>query len=57
MSPSSPIIVGFGWFAAIARTCAAFEEQRRCFRAVARSGQQVSIGDRRHVFRERWAVW
>jgi len=47
---------GFGSFTAAARFCPAFEEQRQYFRAVARSGQVVSLGDRRRVFQERWAT-
>ena len=47
---------GFGSFSSAARFCPAFEEQRQYFRAVARSGQVVSLGDRRRVFQERWAT-
>ncbi len=47
---------GFGSFASAARFCPAFEEQRQYFRAVARSGQGVSLADRRRVFQERWAT-
>jgi len=47
---------GFGCFAAAARFCTGFEEQRQYFRAVARSGQVVSLADRRRVFQERWAT-
>jgi len=47
---------GFGRFAAAARFCPAFEEQRRYFRSVARSGEAVSLADRRRVFQERWAA-
>lgn len=47
---------GFGRFAAAARCCTGFEEQRQYFRAVARSGQLVSLGDRRRAFQERWAT-
>jgi transposase-like protein len=47
---------GFGSFASAARFCAGFEEQRQYFRPVARSGEAVSLGDRRRVFQERWAA-
>ncbi len=47
---------GFGSFASAACCCPAFEEQRQYFRAVARSGEAVSLADRRRVFQERWAA-
>ncbi len=47
---------GFSDFAAAARFCAGFEEQRQYFRAQARSGEQVSLAERRRRFRERWAA-
>ncbi len=47
---------GCGTFTAAARCCPAFEEQRQYFRPVARSGEAVSLADRRRVFRERWAA-
>jgi len=47
---------GFGRFAAAARCCTGCEEQRRYFRAVARSRQLVSLGDRRRAFQERQAT-
>ena len=47
---------GFGSFAAAARSCSAFEEQRQYFRAVATSGERVTLAERRRLFRERWAV-
>ena len=47
---------GFGAFDSAARFCAAFEEQRQYFRAVARSGQVVLLGDRRRAFQECWAT-
>jgi len=47
---------GFGSYAAAARFCRAFEEQRRYFRAVARSGEPVSLVSRRNVFGERRAT-
>jgi putative transposase len=47
---------GFGAFASAARFCAGFEEQRQYFRPVTRSGQVVSLGDRRRVFQERWST-
>ncbi len=47
---------GFGTVTSAARFCAGFEEQRQYFRPVARSGEAVSLGDRRRVFQERWAT-
>jgi putative transposase len=47
---------GFGSFASAARFCPAFEDQRQYFRAVARSGEAVSLGERRRVFQARWAT-
>jgi transposase-like protein len=47
---------GFGSFASAARFCAGFEEQRQCFRAVTRSGEPVSLAERRRRFRERWGA-
>jgi len=47
---------GFGSFASAACCCPAFEEQRQYFRAVAWSGEAVSLADRRRVFQERWAA-
>jgi transposase-like protein len=47
---------GFGSFASAARFCAGFEEQRQYFRAQARSGEPVSLAERRHRFQERWAA-
>ena len=47
---------GFGSFASAARFCTAFEEQRQYFRAVARSGEALSLADRRRVFQDHWAV-
>jgi transposase-like protein len=47
---------GFGRFASAARFCAGFEEQRQYFRTQARSGESVSLAERRRRFRERWAV-
>ncbi len=46
---------GFGNFAAAARFCTGFEEQRQYFRAQARSGEIVSLADRRRRFHERRA--
>jgi len=46
---------GFGSFAAAARFCTGFEEQRQYFRAQARSGEPVSLANRRRRFQERWA--
>jgi transposase-like protein len=47
---------GFGALASAARFCLACEEQRQYFRAVIRSGQGVSLEDRRRVFQERGAT-
>jgi len=47
---------GFGAFASAARFCPAFEEQRQYFRAQARAGELVSLGERRRRFRDRWAT-
>jgi putative transposase len=47
---------GFGSFAAAARFCLAFEEQRQYFRAQARPGAPVSLAERRRRFQERWAA-
>ena len=47
---------GFGSFASAARFCPAFAEQRRYFRAVARSGGVASPADRRRVFQGQWAA-
>jgi transposase-like protein len=47
---------GFGVFASAARFCPAFEEQRQYFRVATRPGAYVSLGDRRHLFQERWAT-
>jgi len=47
---------GFGSFASAARFCAGFEEQRQFFRAVSRSGERVSLAQRRGRFQERWAA-
>ncbi len=45
----------FGSLAAAARFCTGFEEQRQYFRAQARSGEPVSLANRRRRFQERWA--
>ncbi len=45
---------GFGNFAAAARCCSGFEEQRQYCRAPARSGAIVAPADRRRRFHERW---
>jgi transposase-like protein len=47
---------GFGAFASAARFCTGFEEQRQYFRAQARSGERVSLAERRHRFQDRWAA-
>jgi len=46
---------GFGSFAAAARFCTGFEEQRQYFRAQARSGEPVALAERRRRFQDRWA--
>ncbi len=46
---------GFGTFAAAARCCTGFEEQRQYFRTQARSEEGVALAERRHRFQERWA--
>ena len=45
---------GFGSFASAARFCTGFEEQRQYFRAQARSGERVSLAERRRRFQDRW---
>ena len=47
---------GFGSFTSAARFCTGFEEQRQYFRAQARSGERVSLAERRRRFQDRWAV-
>ncbi len=47
---------GFGSFAAAARCCPAFEEQRQYFRARTTTHERVSLGDQRCRFRARWAA-
>ncbi len=47
---------GFGAFASAARFCTGYEEQRQYFRAAIRSGEHVSLAERRQLFRERWAT-
>lgn len=47
---------GFGGFTSAARCCAGVEEQRQYFRAVTRSGEPVSLAERRRRFRECRAV-
>ena len=47
---------GFGNFAAAARFCTGFEEQRQYFRGQARSGEPVSLAERRRRFHERWVA-
>jgi len=44
---------GLGAFASAARFCSAFEEQRHDFRAQARSGERVSLAERRRRFQGR----
>lgn len=43
---------GFGSFASAARCCPAFAEQRQYFRAATRSGEPVSLAERRRRFQE-----
>ncbi len=47
---------GFGSFVSAARFCPAFEEQRQYFRPVTRSGEHVSLAERRRRYQERWAA-
>jgi len=47
---------GFGSIASAARFCSAFEEQRQYFRAATRSGERVSLAERRQRFHGRWAA-
>ncbi len=47
---------GFGSFTAAARFCDGFEEQRQYFRPQARTGEPVSLAERRRRFQERWTV-
>jgi len=47
---------GFGSVASAARCCSAFEEQRQDFRAATRSGERVSLAERRQRFQGRWAA-
>jgi transposase-like protein len=47
---------GFGSFAAAARFCASFEEQRQYFRPVAHSGEAASLANRRRLFQDRWGA-
>jgi len=47
---------GFGSFAAAARFCAGFEEQRQHFRSRTRRDERVSLAEQRRLFRERWAA-
>ncbi len=47
---------GFGSFTSAARFCTGSEEQRQYFRAQARSGERISLAERRRRFQDRWAV-
>ena len=47
---------GFGSIASAARFCPAFEEQRQYCRARQRMGEQVSLAERRRLFRDRWTT-
>ena len=47
---------GFGSFAAAARFCTGFEEQRQYFRPRARQYERVTLAEQRRRFQERWAA-
>ena len=47
---------GFGNFAAAARFCRAFDEQRHYFRARTKPNEKVSLAEQRLLFRQRFAV-
>ncbi len=47
---------GFGNFAAAARFCRAYDEQRNYFRARTRAKETVSLGEQRRLFRQRFAA-
>lgn len=47
---------GFGSFAAAARFCTGYEEQRQYFRPRTRQGERVALAAQRHLFRDRWAA-
>ena len=47
-------MLGFGSFASAARCCSAFDELRQYLRIRLRSGEQVSLSERRRVFLARW---
>ncbi len=47
---------GFGNLASAARFCTGFEEQRQYLRAQARSGERVSLAERRRRFQDRYAA-
>ena len=47
---------GFGSFEAAARFCTAHDELRDYFRSRKTTGEAVSLADRRHAFRDRWAA-
>jgi len=47
---------GFGAFASAARCCGGSEEQRQYCRAQARSGERVSLLERRRRFQDGWAA-
>ncbi len=47
---------GFGSFAAAARFCTGFEEQRQYFQPVTWSGARVSLAERRRRYQEHWAA-
>ncbi len=47
---------GFGSFTSAARFCTGFEEQRQYFRAQARSGERLSLAERRRRFQDRWVA-
>ncbi len=47
---------GFGSFAAAARFCTGFEEQRQYFRLRTRQYERVTLAEQRLRFQERWAA-
>ena len=47
---------GFGNFAAAARFCRAYDEQRNYFRARSKAKEKVSLAEARRLFRQRFAA-
>ena len=47
---------GFGSFAAAARCCSAFEEQRQYFRTANQRGERSALVEKRRRFQARWAA-